>query len=250
MASSSGGSGGSGGGKSSPQVVDNGGREEKLSSMLDVINQIQQIASMEKSKTASSIPEGYFGIKEQTAIWAVGFNKTFYTGLFTLLLTPFVVEVFEKNMQVLGGPPTFADKFLVLALGLGFSFVQTLLVSLVGPCYVGPYTKKMIGWFISGVRTGAIFKAVLGVTVYNLIAFFFLNPVRLQSFMLKLKTSLEPETIVTIYSHLLSLRNTFIDSSFLVMFSSLLLIVIPKIAIWKQEKANIAAQQIFVQLRK
>ncbi len=108
----------------------------------------------------------------------------------------------------------------------------------------------MIGWFISGVRTGAIFKAVLGVTVYNLIAFFFLNPVRLQSFMLKLKTSLEPETIVTIYSHLLSLRNTFIDSSFLVMFSSLLLIVIPKIAIWKQEKANIAAQQIFVQLRK
>jgi hypothetical protein len=239
------GGGKSSGGKNSPQLVDEGGGHEKLATVIQAINQIQQIAAMERSRVSTPIPPGFFGVMEQTDICAVAAKKVILTSLFTFAFTPLVIEVFERGFPILGEEPTMLGKIITLMLGFGFSFVQASLFASIGKCYVGNYTKRMINWFFLGICLGAAAKAIFGLIAYNFIALYLLSPIRLKKFVLLIGRFMSTEHALAVYQGLSGFSPTLIHASGLIVMSSFIIVAWPSLAIWRQKRINRLTQQIF-----
>lgn len=204
----------------------------KPKGLLDAISEIQQYYVVERS--GSTIPEDFFTISGKLAFFEVGFKGGFISGMISALLTPFAIGVVERYIPIFGTYETsLFDRIFAFAIALSFTLGYAFFFANLGKYYIGGITKSAIKNLLGGVVTGATLKMFIAFMGFHFIYFVLLDPHRLADWLLKLSGTLKHETLNGIYLWLLEFRPVFLTSAYFVVFTTVLMIVIPIIGIMK-----------------
>ena len=203
---------------------------EKPRGMVDALSEIQQYYVVERS--GSPIPEDFFTIGGKLAFFEVGFKAAFLSGMVSALLMPLAFGVIERYIPIFGSyEPSLFDRVFALVLAVSFSVAYAVFISMVGGYYIGNLPKLAIRNLLGGFFTGALLKMIIVFILFHTIYFCLLSPDFLIKNLLKLGPFIKHETLERIYTFLIEFRSVFLTSSYFVIFTTLLMIVIPLLSI-------------------
>ncbi|MEM2991358.1 MAG: hypothetical protein QXQ02_09285 [Halobacteria archaeon] len=198
----------------------------KPKGLLDAISEIQQYYVVERS--GSTIPDDFLTMKGKIGFFEVGFKGAFISGLVSALLTPIAIGVMEKYLPIFGSTnPSLYDKAFALLLAVSFSIGYAVFISTVGKYYIGGISKAAINNMMAGFIIGALFKLFVAFILFHFIYFVILDPDKLARILLGFKFVLKYNTLNSIYQWLINFRPVFLTSAYLVVATTLLLIIIP-----------------------
>jgi hypothetical protein len=219
---------GSGGGT----VILGGGPGEKAKGFLEALAEIEQYYAAESQ--GAEVHERFFTTKERLEFFNVGLKSALVSGIVSVVLTPVALGVVEQMVPIFGAgtSPSGFDKGFAFSIALAISFGYALFVSSVARCYKGSITKLMVKMLLQGVYVGAIVKAVVAVILYHSIAFSLLTPKLLQVVLIPAQKIIPYEYCSAIYSWLLAFKPILIQSSFYIVATSMLYVMIPQSTIW------------------
>jgi len=198
--------------------------------MRQSLTEIQQYYVVER--TGSEIPEEFFTISGKLAFFEVGFKGGFVSGLTSALLTPFAIGVVERYIPIFGNAePTPYDKFFAFMLALSFTIGYAAFYAGLGKYYIGGVSKAAVRNLLGGLITGALTKMVVAFILFHFIYFIILEPDRLGRWLSKLTWLVKYDTLNGVYQWLLDFRPVFLTSSYFVVLTTVLMIVIPLVGI-------------------
>ncbi|NPV51766.1 MAG: hypothetical protein HPY60_11315 [Candidatus Methanofastidiosum sp.] len=211
---------------------------EKIKNLFDAISEIEFYAASEEE--GDKISEKFFTTKQKLQFMEVGFKSAFISGMITALLSPLMVGVFEKIIPVFGSyNPTLIDQIYVFLLTVGFSLGYGIFIARVGKCYSKKYSisKSMVNNLMAGLTAGALLKAIFVFFLFHFIYFSILTPENVAKALVPLAKkgffSLSFENVEKIFIWIMEFRKTFLTAAWFVVFTSLLLVVIPFFKILK-----------------
>lgn len=202
----------------------------KPKGLLDAISEIQQYYVVERS--GSAIPEDFFTITGRLAFYEVGFKGGLISGLVSTLLSPFAIGVMEKYIPIFGDTnPTLFDAIFAFFLSISFTLGYAIFYGSLGKYYVGAVSKAAIKNLLSGLASGAILKMFIAFVGFHFLYFKVLEPSRLEKLLQYFQNVLEYNVLNAIYVWLVEFRPVFLTASYLVVFTTMLMVGIPLIAI-------------------
>jgi hypothetical protein len=202
----------------------------KPKGLVDALSEIQQYYVVERS--GSPIPEDFFTLGGKLAFFEVGFRAAFLSGIVSALLMPFAFGVIERYIPIFGSyNPSLFDRIFAIVLSISFSIAHSVFISLTGKYYIGSISKSAIKNLLGGFISGALLKLVIAFILFHTIYFYFLSQKFLTRNLLKLSPFIKYETLKKVYLFLMEFRPVFLISSYFLIFSTFLMIIIPILSI-------------------
>jgi hypothetical protein len=214
--------------KDAPEIIPaNTSGEIHPKGLLDAISYIDQNFANEMG--GCMIKARFLTTKQRLEFMEVGFRSSFASGMISVLLTPLAIGVIEKYIPMFGeSNPAGFDQFCALLLALSFSLGYAVFIAKTSTQYVGKYTKAMVRNLLGGMIGGAVLKAVLAFIAFHFIYFKVFTEKNIIWVISKFfYTRFEMTTVSRIYNWVLSFREIFITSSYFIVLSTLVFILIP-----------------------
>ncbi len=202
----------------------------KPKGLLDAISEIQQYYVVERS--GSAIPEDFFTISGRLAFFEVGFKGGFISGLVSALLSPFAIGVIERYIPIFGDTnPTLFDTIFAFFLSLSYTLGYAMFYAGLGKYYIGTISKAAVKNLLSGLASGVVFKTVVAFVGFHYLYLKVLEPSQLGTYFQIFYNVIDYNTLNAIYVWLVEFRPVFLTASYLVVFTTLLMIGIPLVAV-------------------
>lgn len=207
------------------------GKDAKIKNLFDAISEIEYAASSEEE--SEKISGKFFTTKHWVAFTEVGAKASLVSGLFSALLSPLMMGVFEKIVPVFGSyNPTIIDEIYVTLLAVSFSLGYAVFISKIGKYWSRSYslTKKMVQGLMLGLTIGMIIKAGIVFMLFHYI-YIQLTPDRISYIASYIgRMHLEQTLNITVDEakvFITKFREVFIPAAYFVLFTSFLFIAIP-----------------------
>ena len=202
----------------------------KPKGLLDAISEIQQYYVVERS--GSTIPKDFFTITGRMAFFEVGFKGGLISGLVSTLLSPLAIGVFEQYIPIFGDTnPTFFDTFFAFFLTVSYTLGYAMFYGSLGKYYVGALTRAAIKNLLVGLASGAGLKMVIAFLGFHYLYSKLLEPSWLERLLQRLYGIVSYDVLNGFYVWLMEFRPVFLIASYLVVFSTILMVGIPLSAI-------------------
>jgi hypothetical protein len=170
--------------------------------------------------------------KQRIEFMEVGFRSSFVSGLVSALLTPVAIGAIERYIPIFGNPsPNIFDMLAALMLALCFSLGYAAFIAKSSTQYIGEYTKAMVRNLLGGMFFGAVVKAVLVVIAFHTIYFFLFtdkNVLWITSKFYYMKMT--EQQVAGVYYWIQGFKSIFLTSSYFVLVSTFIFVVIPFVA--------------------
>lgn len=207
---------------------------QKPKNIFEALNELEFFAASESE--GDPIPEKFFTIKQRLEFMEVGFKSAFLSGMFTAILSPFMIGVFEKIIPVFGTyNPSIIDQLYVLLLTIGFALGYGIFISRMAKSYKYGVSKEMAKNIMIGLWTGGVFKMIFVFLLFHFIYFQVLSPEWCKKAFLYLyeKKWLSDAVVVSAYKFILEFRNVFLTAAWFVVGTTMLFLLIPTLRIFK-----------------
>jgi len=189
------------------------GKNEKVKNLLDAITEIEYCYTTEEK--GSPLPERYFTTKQRVLFAEVGVKAALVSGLFTGLLTPVMMGVFEKLIPIFGSySPGVVDQIYAFLLTIGFTIGYAFFIGQVGKFYIRKcrMTRIIINFLLGGLYGGSFLKAMFLFYFFHWI-YFKLSPEVVGGWILKIMKwkiiTLDPALLISAYNWIMEFRNVF-----------------------------------------
>ena len=167
--------------------------------------------------------------KQRLEFMEVGFRSAFASGLITAILTPVAIGVIEQYIPIFGDSnPSLFDKFSAFLLALGFSLGYAIFMAKTATCYIGRYTRAMIGNLLGGMAFGAILKALIAFIAFHFIYFKILSDDHVVWAISKLYyTKLSQHNVTRIFTWIQGFKTVLLTSAYFILVTTGIFILIP-----------------------
>jgi len=232
--------GGGGRGGEGPTVL-LGSQYERPKSVIEALSELQQYGALLRDE---EVPEDFWTLKQSIDFITVGVKESLKAGLFSVLLMPFSLGVIRKMIPIFGAvEPSLFDKVFAMMLSMGYSLGYAFLVLLVSKYYFGGrIVRKAFRDFLSGLYIGKIGVVVVGFIFYHFV-YFMVTKERVMWVLYKLGAS--SELVVRGIMWWEEFRSVFLVSSWLLVVTGVLFILIPWVGImWHKFKRRKIAETV------
>ena len=203
---------------------------QKPLNLLMAIEEIQHMAAMEVDME-EPLNKNFFALKQRIDFMAIGFKHGIINGLMSALLTPIAFGVIDGIIPVFGDKQlTTFDEIYAFLLAVAFPLGFAIFLSSLRNCYVGTISKSMIRNLFGGLFAGIVFKMLIVFFAFNWL-FIKLNPVNVYNALLHVHRFLPKANLVPLYYWILKFRNVLPESIVFIVLTSLLVVVIPTVAL-------------------
>ncbi|GAB5045619.1 hypothetical protein [Thermodesulfovibrio sp. TK110] len=232
--------------KDSPIYVTNQATE-KVTNLFEAISNIEYTAASESS--GQTIDSEFFTTKQWVKFVEVGIKASLVSGLFTALMSPIMMGVFEKIIPVFGSYSTsIVDEIYIFFLSIGFSIGYAIFISKVGKFWRKKYsiTRSKIKSLLFSLTVGSFIKAFLIFLLFHYI-YVKLTPETIDKiafFFDKgqiIKAIVHIDSSDSVRTFLTEFRKVFIPASYFVVFTSFLFVVIS----WRRVIKNILIEWLY-----
>lgn len=217
--------------KDSPEIIPaNTSGEIHPKGLLDAISYIDQNFANEMG--GCMIKARFLTTKQRFEFMEVGARSSFASGMISVLLTPLAIGVVEKYIPMFGeSNPSVFDQFCAMLLAMSFSLGYAVFIAKTATQYIGEYTKSMVRNLLGGMIGGSVLKAVLAFIAFHGIYFKVFSDQNIVWVLSKVfYTRFSMETITKIFKWVQSFRGIFLTSSYFIVLSTILFIMIPCVA--------------------
>lgn len=205
----------------------------KPKGLMDAYSEIQFYFKSER-EGSTAISGDFLTLAGKMAFFEVGFKGAFVSGLISALLTPLAIGVIEKNLPIFGSyEPTSYDQCFAFIIAIGFTVGYSMFFGSLGKFYIGEITKSAIKNLLQGVVAGAIIKMIIAFLAFHFLYFVVTEPHYLAGMMLKMRWLISYTTLNKLYSWLQDFRPVFLLSSYFVVFTTALLIILPIVGVYR-----------------
>lgn len=211
-----------------------GQQGQKPKNIFEALNEIEFFAATESE--GEPISDKFFTIKQRLDFMEVGFKSAFLSGMFTAILSPFMIGVFEKIIPVFGTyNPSIIDQIYVFLLTVGFAVGYGIFISRMAKCYRYGVSKEMAKNVMIGLWTGGIFKMVFIFLLFHFIYFQVLSPewCKKAFFYFYEKKWFTEEWVISAYKFIIEFRKVFLTAAWFVVGTTLVFLLIPTLRILK-----------------
>ena len=219
------------GGRPGPLFAE-GMARAKPRSLIEAISEIQILATV--VKTGREIPENYLLLDRRIAYFEVGVKGALADGLISALFVPMSMGVLSNLVPIFGTltPSLFDQLFSVLiAMAYGLGYNVMIGVNL-GNCYYGKACRQAIDSIYSAMVTFNILKVILLFLLFHGL-YGLLTPdwVHAKSDQLwpAWRVLVNQATAVEVQTWILNVREVLLLSSWFVVFSTAVSLIIPRI---------------------
>lgn len=217
--------------KDAPEIVPGNvsGGEIHPKGLLQAISYIDQNFANEMG--GCIIKARFLTTQQRLEFMEVGFRSSFASGMISVLLTPLAIGVIEKYIPMFGETnPSVFDQFCALLLALSFSLGYAVFIAKSATQYIGEYTKSMVRNLLGGMIGGSVLKAFLAFIAFHGIYFMVFTERNIIWVLSKLYTRFSMETINKIYKWVISFKGIFLTSSYFIVLTTIIFIMIPCIS--------------------
>lgn len=204
--------------------VETAQERHKPAGLLEVIGEIQRYSVAESG--GSVIPEDYYTIDMRMEYFWLGMKTVIHGGFLMMLLMPLFVGVIQAKIPVFGHKvPTLFDRGYVFVMTISFSLVYALFFTYAARFNAGRVTKLMLNNLFWGATTGSFIKAVCSAAFYHVVYYVVITEANLYSLLNKM-TRVSSAFRKDIYYWVLNMRPVLLDSSWMMMLTALIFIVL------------------------
>ncbi len=141
---------------------------------------------------------------------------------------PLAFGVIQRHIPIFGSQDaSLYDRIFALILSVSFSIAYSVFISFTGKYFIGSISKSAIKNLVGGYIAGALLKMIIIFILFHTVYFYFLSEKFLARNLLKLKPLLKYETLERIYVFLIQFKPVFLISSYFLIFTTALMILIP-----------------------
>lgn len=194
--------------------------------MIDAVSQIQQYYTLEKEGTA--IPADFLTLEGTLDLWGIGFKTSVKNGLFSALISLFMIGVFYKYIPIFGNfNPSLYDKIWAVITNYSLTICHALFLSYVTRYYIGDITKTAIKNLFYGIILGSFIITTVIFVFYHTLYYLVLTDKNVASVLLSIKGLINFTTLERIYYWIMDFKRTFIVASWAVFFNMIFILSVP-----------------------
>lgn len=200
--------------------------------LLSAIGYIEQSYANERG--GCLIDPEFLTTPQRIEFMEVGFRSSIASGLALALLTPFAMGVIEHYIPIFGSyNPSLYDKFCGVILALIFSLGYSFFLATAAVKHLGGYSRAMVSNLVGGVALASFLKVIIVFIAYHFLYFKVLSPTNVAWVLKHLYTvKLSYENAVKAFNWIMEFKKVFITSSYFVLLSTFIFVMIPYAAMY------------------